>query len=490
VRAGRPLLAARSFTVFFFVLLSVVIYSQGGVRGLGAFVYPLVVLFAGLTWSAPAALGAAVVSAITAIGMALLESRGFLTPLDPSFSAGAAAAVITAAVAMTAVMLYLALRVIRASSEEALAAERRKRELERDLATAHRMESLGQLAGGLAHDFNNMLTGILGHAELLTLKAAADPELARHAQLILGASERAGKLTQQLLTFSRKRKPVLEPVALNQLVRSVVAILERSLDPRIRIVTDLDADPDWLEGDAASLESALLNLAVNARDAMPEGGTLAFRTSREGGSLRLDVQDTGSGIPAPILDKIFEPYFTTKEVGKGTGLGLAAVYGTTQEHGGSIEVESREGSGTTFTMRLPAALDSPSARAALPIRSVGPLSILAVDDEPAVLESLTGMLVGLGHAVCSASTPSQAIQILRENQVDLVILDMVMPEMSGRDVLDRIRMLRTDIPVLLTTGYYGEPVKDFPEGAAVRLLRKPYRQAELARAIAETTPPG
>lgn len=225
VRSGRPLFAARSFSLLFFALVTALIHAYGGVRGLGGFVYPLVVLFAGLTWSAAAALGVAAAAAITAILMALMESQGLLTPVDPSISAGAASAVIATAVTMTAVMLGVALRVIRASSEEALVNERKRRELEAGLSRTQRMEALGKLAGGLAHDFNNMLTGIIGHAELVALKAENDPALKRHAQLILGASERAAQLTQLLLAFSRKRERFFETVGLNQLGE------ERGRDP-------------------------------------------------------------------------------------------------------------------------------------------------------------------------------------------------------------------------------------------------------------------
>ncbi len=487
VRAGRPLLAARSFSVLFFVLVTAMIHTYGGVRGLGSFVYPLVVLFAGLTWSAFAAIGVAVASALSAIAMAFMESRGLLTPVEPEISAGSASAVITASVAMTAVMLVVAIRVIRTSSEEALANERRSRELETDLARAQRMESLGKLAGGLAHDFNNMLTGIIGHAELVALKATSDPALRRHAQLILGASERAAQLTQQLLVFSRKRERLVETLGLNQIVRNVLAILERSLDPRIRIEADLDAQPDWVEGDAASLESALLNLAVNGRDAMPDGGTLFIRTRGDDGELQLEVEDTGTGVPREILDKIFEPYFTTKPIGKGTGLGLAAVYGTAHEHGGSIEVSTGAGGGTTFTLKLPRASGPPFPGAEAPSSSTSPpLRVLAVDDEPAVLESVTGMLAQLGHVAFAAASASEAFQLLgAEGPIDVVILDLVMPDMSGRDMLERLREIRPEVPVLLTSGYSDEPSRDRPRPEAQAFLRKPYRQAQLGKALAE-----
>jgi signal transduction histidine kinase/ActR/RegA family two-component response regulator len=484
VGAGRPLFAARSFSILFLVLVTALIYSYGGVRSLGGFVYPLVVLFAGLTWSAAAALGVAGTAALTAIVMALLESRGLLTPVSPEITAGAASAVITASVTMTAVMLGVALRVIRESSTEALLNERKRRELEGDLARAQRMESLGKLAGGLAHDFNNMLTGIIGHAELVAQRAGNDPILERHAQLILGASERAARLTQQLLTFSRRRERFVETVGLNQIVKNVLAILEGSLDPRIQVVAQLEASPDWVEGDVPSLESAVLNLAVNGRDAMPEGGTLSVRTGRENGQLRLEVSDTGTGIPAGIMDRIFEPYFTTKEIGKGTGLGLAAVYGTAHEHGGTIEVSSREGAGTRVTLRFPAAPPPPRPGIEDAAATGPPLRVLAVDDEPSVLESVSGMLARLGHVALPAKSASEALRLLSsERAIDVVILDLIMPEMSGREMLDRIRALRPEIRVLLTSGYSEEAAGERTHTQPGTFLRKPYRQADLARAL-------
>jgi signal transduction histidine kinase len=496
VKAGRPLLAARSFTVLFFSLVTGLIYSYGGVRSLGGFVYPLVVLFAGLAWSGAAALGVAVAAALTAIGMSLMETRGLLTPVEPVISSGAASAVITAAVAMTAVMLVVALRVIRASSDEALANERKLRELERDLSRAQRMEALGKLAGGLAHDFNNMLTGIIGHAELVALKASGDPGLKRHAQLILGTSERAAELTRQLLAFSRKREPFVSTVGLNQLVKNVVAILEGSVDPGIQVRAELRAEPDWVEGDAASLESAILNLAINGRDAMPEGGTLSLQTARENGVVRLDVCDTGTGIASGVIDKIFEPYFTTKAIGKGTGLGLAAVYGTTQEHGGTIEVESSEGHGTRFILRLPRASGPPSPKGprteARKEAGVRVMKVLAVDDEPAVLESVSGMLSQMGHAVLAAAGASEAFQILSSSEaIDVVLLDLVMPGIPARTMLERIRDLRPGIPIVLTSGYSEELMKEAPRfEVQAGFLRKPYRRAELAKALDEAIAKG
>jgi signal transduction histidine kinase/CheY-like chemotaxis protein len=495
VRSGRPLAAARSFNVVLFAALTTLVYSYGGIRGLGGFVYPLVVLAAGLTWSGPAAIGFAVLSSGAAAVMAWMETQGILTSVLPNVDARASWAVITASVTMTSVMLFVALAAIRSSEEEAVESERRRRDLERELSRAKRMESLGQLAGGLAHDFNNMLTGIIGHAELVALKSAGNEEISRHAQLILGTGERAAQLTRQLLTFSRKRERVVEPVSVDRLVENVVAILEPTIDRRIQLVLALDAHPDLVDGDAALLESALLNLGINARDAITGSGVIRFSTVRiDAGdpplpSIRIRVSDTGTGIPASDLDRIFEPYFTTKGVGKGTGLGLAAVYGTVRDHGGTVEVESTPGAGTGFTITLPASASSREGHHARAPESLGGATrcVLAVDDEPAVLESLRGMLESLGHTVLTARDGVEALELLQRHagSIDLVVLDSMMPRMTGRQVLEKARETLRGIPVILTSGYSADSMHEVEIEGRVRLLTKPYRQSELAMAIAD-----
>jgi signal transduction histidine kinase/ActR/RegA family two-component response regulator len=498
VRNGRPLLAAKCFNVSFFSLVTVLIYVYGGIRGLGGFVYPLVVLSAGLMWSGLAALGFAVASSVAAGVLSGLEARGLLNTPLPAVSPTASWAVVTASVVMTAVMLFVALQVIRSSQEEAVESERRRRALELELARSQRMESLGKLAGGLAHDFNNMLTGIIGHAELVALKAADNEELSRHAQLIVGTGERAAQLTRQLLTFSRQRERVVEPTSVHRLVENVVAMLERSVDRRIQLKVDLAATPDVVDGDAAQLESALLNLGINGRDAMPEGGVLSFATERAALGepplpwIRIRVADTGSGIPEEHLDRIFDPYFTTKAAGKGTGLGLAAVYGTLRDHGGDIAVESRRGAGTTFTLSLPAS-GAERGPAAKPRRLlVGlPRRVLAVDDEPAVLESLRGMLESLGHTVLTASDGAEAIEMFTRDPatIDIVVLDMVLPRMSGRQVLERLRERDRRVRFILTSGYSEEPLTELLAYGGARWMPKPFRQSELAVAIEELSTP-
>jgi CheY-like chemotaxis protein len=275
----------------------------------------------------------------------------------------------------------------------------------------------------------------------------------------------------------------------------------RSIDRRITIETKLEAHPDQVKGDPALLEATLLNLAVNARDALPEGGQLTIQTNRISNeqdakpAIQIRIADTGVGIPANVVDRVFEPCFTTKGVGKGTGLGLAAVYGTVRDHGGTVEVESDVGRGTTFTIRLPAASE-PSERESSLSRSDnetsdGPYSILVIDDEKPVLDLVRSVLEGLGHRVLSTHDVDEGPAIYEEcrKTIDIVVLDLVMPKMSGQQVLERIRQRDEDIPVVLTSGYAGDTLAELLKHSNVRFLQKPYGRDDLAsmvRDIAKT----
>lgn len=495
VHRGFARTAAKSYSVLFFILTSILIFIFGGIRGFGGFIYPLVALFAGLTWSAWAAVGIAVAASLTALVMALVETQGLMSIVAPVPSAGAAWAVITASVAMTAVMLFVALRTIRASTLEAVESERQRRILETELAQAKRMEALGHLAGGVAHDFNNMLTGIIGHAELIGLRSPRGSDTARRAELILSSGEKAAQITRELLTFSRKKEHVVEDVHIHEIIGDVVAILERSIDRAIAVQTNLEARPDIVHGDSAQLEMALLNLAVNARDALARGGELVFRTrvvadDDDGTSwIRIDVSDTGTGMSGEVRDRIFEPYFTTKTVGRGTGLGLSAVYGTVQNHQGRIDVDTEEDRGTTFSIYLPLATGSiPQAE---PVRRDGtlarPRSVLAIDDDDTVLELLEGFLGDMGHSLSSAKSGEEGLALYDADPgaFDLVILDIVMPGMPGREVLKELRRRDAHLPVIVTSGAVDESLETPELGDNVRFLAKPYRRAGLESAIAE-----
>jgi signal transduction histidine kinase len=371
-------------------------------------------------------------------------------------------------------------------------------ERENQLLRSQKMEAVGQLAGGIAHDFNNLLAGIMGYAEVARLQ---DRAAARGESLdrILEISERAGDLVKQLLAFSRKAPSTRRPTDLNEVVGRVHGILRRTLDPRIEIVERLSTDACTADADPSQIESAVLNLAVNARDAMPDGGTITLST----GTVRLDepavagiegllpageyveiaVRDTGSGIPSELLPRIFEPFFTTKEAGKGTGLGLAAVYGTVVSHHGSVRVNSELGKGSDFRVLLPRS----SAAAQGDDRSSPPRGagrLMLVDDELVVRETAGELLRSLGYAVETFERPLDAAAFFENNhgRIDAVIVDMLMPQMSGAELIRRLRQIAPDVRVLVASGHLGIN-EDAPSVVDVPMIHKPFTLAALATAV-------
>jgi PAS domain S-box-containing protein len=382
--------------------------------------------------------------------------------------------------------------------------------MEERLRQGEKLEAIGQLAGGVAHDFNNQLTGILGNAELLA-KALDEPRLRRFAENIAVAAGRASDLTRQLLAFARKGRYLVVAVDLHRLLEEVVALLSRTLDPRIVIRQERRARHAFVTGDPSQLENALLNLALNARDAMPEGGELTFATDEvtvetgdervrhgelaAGTHLRLRVTDTGTGMEPAVLARLFEPFFTTKEPGQGTGMGLASIYGTVRHHHGIITVTSKPGSGSTFTVLLPLTTPGPVGEPTPPATPLSrPLRILLVEDESLVREVAEGMLREFGHEVMACADGEAAVASYRASwrELDLVILDMVMPRLNGRDVFRQMRSINPQARILLCSGYSLErEARDLLDAGAVGFLQKPYRMKELARALAEAfAPPG
>ncbi len=388
-------------------------------------------------------------------------------------------------------------------------AQQELEEKDEKLRHAEKMEAIGQLAGGIAHEFNNLLAGIMGYAELLRQDLAGQRCLEEHADAILSASKQAATLTTQLLAFSRRGALRTEVLDLNALIREVAKLVERTFDRRIEIKFDFAEEKAMVRGDAVRIQSALLNLAVNARDAMPRGGTLLFGTRRHhfdrseclrrpgalapGAHIVLEVSDTGQGIPGDILPHIFEPFFTTKELGKGTGIGLAAVYGTVQSHDGSIEVESKVGEGTVFRLCLPCegARSSKSTRTsdrpnAAPRGGSG--RILLVDDEEMLRQLGQKMLARLGYEVCLAANGLEALEIYRRegNAIDLVLLDMLMPGMDGRDTLRALRELDAELRVVICSGFSTlDESWNVPDLAIDGLLHKPFQLRELAETISQ-----
>jgi CheY-like chemotaxis protein len=358
---------------------------------------------------------------------------------------------------------------------------------------AAKMEAIGQLAGGVAHDFNNLLTGINGNAELLQASLGPNSPEAELALQIQKTGERAAELVRHLLGFARRGRIQMTTANLHTIIDEVMALLRHSVDKRIQLVTKLDATRSWIRCDPSQIQNALLNLGVNARDAMPDGGELAILTHDEphgsGDGIAIEVRDSGQGIAPEILARIFEPFFTTKEQGKGTGLGLASVYGCVQSHGGDIQVESTVGRGSAFRIRLPvtekpAAPSGPSTGQAPRFLHQG--LAMVVDDEEMVRAVQTRCLQKLGFEVIATGDVHQALAWATEKtgKIDLVCLDLTMPGMSGAEVFRAIRAVDPRVPILLISGYTANPeVPSLLETGAARFLAKPFRLDELAGEI-------
>jgi PAS domain S-box-containing protein len=380
------------------------------------------------------------------------------------------------------------------------------RESERRLAQAQKMEAVGQLTGGIAHDFNNLLLVITGNLELL--EGRLDGEEVR--ALLKEAQDAAGlgaRLTDQLLTFARRRQLDPQVVRLNDLVIGTTDMLRRTLGEHISLSTSLAPDLWETHADPGQFQSAIVNLAVNARDAMPNGGKLIVETRnvtidgshigldpelKGGDYVQLSVSDTGTGMPPEVRDRVFEPFFTTKEKGGGTGLGLAMVYGFAKQSGGHATVYSEVGHGTTVNLYLPrvgvSATEQAVAQRTGDAGSEARGVILVVEDDERVRRLTVSRLKMIGYQVLEACDGPEALGILESGaHVDLVFTDMVMPGgMSGRDVVSAARKLAPRIKVLLTTGYAEDLARaEELERESLRVLRKPYRQADLVTALRE-----
>jgi CheY-like chemotaxis protein len=353
----------------------------------------------------------------------------------------------------------------------------------------------------VAHDFNNLLTVILGNAELLC-EHPADPALARTlAGMIVEAAEKGAELTRHLLAFGRRQSLTPVRLHLDGVVTGMLPLLRRTLGEHIELRTALAQSRKGALVDRTLLESALLNLAVNAKDAMPQGGTLTITTGEtvagpgagglpEGqGVVGVTVSDTGCGMSPEVLERVFEPFFTTKEVGKGSGLGLSMVYGFAQQSGGHVAIESQEGRGTAVTILLPAVAGEGELAAAgggEPVRAAGRERVLLVEDEPQVLQFVSAQLVSLGYAVTAVSTGPDALELLQGGRrFDLLFSDVVLPRgMSGVELVRRARAVCPDLRVLLTSGYAEEAFEHHGRpDPATPILRKPYRRRELERTV-------
>ena len=384
-----------------------------------------------------------------------------------------------------------------------------RRHLEERLRHGEKMEAVGQLAGGVAHDFNNQLTGIMGYANMLR-ERIEDPDLRQYAENVLIAGRRATDLTRQLLAFARKGQYQNVVVNMHDAVHEVVAMLEHSIDKRIAISQHLAAKPCTALGDPTQLQNALLNLGLNARDAMPEGGELIFETGiveldsaqcatmraeiPPGQYLCISVSDTGWGMDRAIMDRVFEPFFTTKERDKGTGMGLAAVYGTVKNHGGAVTVESGVGRGSVFRVFLPACEPGdPEGSAAEQAEAAAPSArILVVDDEEMIRRLITEMLKSAGHHVETREDGAAAVEYYRPRwrDIDLVVLDLVMPRMSGAEAFEAMKAINPRVPVLLVSGFSVESeARALLEAGAAGFLQKPFDRGQLLAKVSEALGP-
>jgi len=398
--------------------------------------------------------------------------------------------------------------VIRDISAEKRADEMR-RSLEQRLQQSQRLESLGQLAGGVAHDFNNLLSVILNYAGFVAEAVGDDPAVQSDVEQIIGATERAARLTRQLLMFGRRDIVVHEALDLNTVIEDLRALLANSLGEHIALLVNLGDDLPAIEADEGRIEQVLLNLAVNARDAMPGGGTLTVATASvyvadpavlglsdlPGGTfVRLSVLDTGSGMAPNVIARAFEPFFSTKPKGEGSGLGLATVYGIVTEAGGAVLVRSEIGLGTTFELFFPASVQFVGLRTVdiAPRKSDGHgATVLVVEDQEAVRAVTVRLLRRNGYEVLEAATGAQAIALAAEHPVQLLLTDVVMPVMSGPQVAAQLRATDPTLPVLYMSGYSEGvlgPTRDVDEDVA--LLQKPFAELDLLTRVQETIAAG
>ncbi|WP_223217356.1 ATP-binding protein [Rhizobium cauense] len=361
---------------------------------------------------------------------------------------------------------------------------------------SQKLEALGQLTGGVAHDFNNLLMAVLGNLELAEKRVDSDPKTVRLIRGAMDGARRGASLTQRLLAFARQQELEVRPVDLAALVDGMLDLLKRSVGSTIDIRTEFEGTVPPVLADANQVELALLNLAVNARDAMPEGGTVViglrsfedYRPADElpaGCYVCLSVSDSGTGMDEATLQRAVDPFFSTKELGKGTGLGLSMIHGLALQLGGALRLSSKLGEGTSAEFWLPATsvtvkevIMAPSQESC---KTSTPLSILVVDDDALIAMSTVDMLEDLGHMPIEANSPSDALAVARSDvKIDLMITDYSMPQMNGAELAREILVIRPGLPIVVATGY-----ADLPPGAGINLprLSKPYTQQQLASQI-------
>ena len=381
---------------------------------------------------------------------------------------------------------------------------------EEQLRHSQKMEAFGQLAGGIAHDFNNMLGIIIGSAQLLEMEFKdANPDLKENIDMVIDTSKRASDLTAQLLAFARKGNYRIMSLEIHEVIRSVAALLKHTLDKRVRIVERLNAGNSTIMGDYAQIQNALVNLALNAKDAMPDGGILTFATDVVGpGSetavaplsaikplsyLRLKVTDTGHGMDEATRARAFEPFFTTKPPGKGTGLGLASVFGTVKNHNGLIELKSEPNKGTTFTLFLPLVIKPEEVKPAVAeapaaVSGKGTGTLLVVEDEESLRAIISHFLEKLGYTVALCNDGVEAVDFYKENHrgIDAIIVDMIMPRMGGPECIKKLKQINPQARILISSGYsLVSDTQTIITKGIVGFIQKPYQIEELSKTLSE-----
>ncbi|HEY6077217.1 MAG TPA: ATP-binding protein [Polyangiaceae bacterium] len=515
--SGRP----RGRTLSWLIVLPTIAVSLGGYAFVGVMSAPgvglmVTLMLTGLLLGRRAMLGLTIASALALTLIAWAMVSGRIPPPNLHDISMVRAATWFRSLSMTflaiglfgGLMVALVTRMedwLRLAQQETLRreqAERERAEAQLMALESKQLEMVGRLAAGVAHDFNNNLTAIMGLADLLKLELPERHVGRELSDSILQASQRLAELTRQLLAYSRKARMLQTPTDLHTIVSEAVSLLRRSIDPNVVVITELNAKQSIVAADAALLQSAILNLLLNARDAMPDGGTLTVGTSSleltrssskglpSGPCVVLEVVDTGRGIPKEQVSQIFDPFFTTKPLGKGTGLGLAAVAGTVKAHGGSIEVNSDLGVGTVFRLYLPCT--DPEGQVAMPVATAvvhGEGEILLVEDDAMVSMTAVATLQSFGYRVTHARDGASALEHVRAHphRFQLVLLDLRMPGLSGEATFERLLDLEPGLPVLIWSGYAAEQdVAAMLKKGAVGFVQKPYRLAELSRTVAES----
>lgn len=514
MRTGHVRLACIAFTVYQWLAMAWLTYSYGGVSLSAYSFFIFAILAAGLLLGGKWAIGYATISVVYGTVLLYLENQGVISPsLETSM---AAFSTITPGFITTAVLVYLYHRDIvkslrrarRSAAQFAQANEQLTHEItarervEKQLLQAQKMEAIGRLAGGIAHDFNNLLVPIIGYVDLSL--ADLDPDSKLYADLVLvrKAAERAANLTRQILAFSRQQVLKTEVLDLNEVIVDLQKMLHRLIGEDIEIRMSLNPSPCWVQADKGQIEQVLMNLVINARDAMPEGGELILETANTlfdedyvekyagelapGHYAMLAVSDTGCGMDAETQKCIFDPFFTTKESGKGTGLGLATTFGIIKQHQGNIQVYSEPGNGTTFKIYLPkteSPLQTTDSETEDPISICGSETVLVAEDEKMVRELVCETLKAHGYDVIGVDNPADCLEMASgKATVHLLLTDMIMPGMNGKELYQKLVAIHPNCRVLYMSGYTTNVVIHggiLDKG--INFLQKPFTVYQLVR---------